>query len=1019
MAKRRLTKEVYRVLITKGRARERMKSRTGLNLILRLVGLTVLASIIASGVVAALGVGVAAGAYSMFTKNLPTPEEVKEASTQSFETTKIYAWGPDKDGDGKRDPVLIYEVIDPNAGDRNWLPLDQIPQDVINATIAMEDQDFWTNPGFDATGIARAFVNNLMGKRIQGASSITQQIVKRSVFTPKEQAQRSYSRKIKEILIATELTRRYSKQEILEWYLNTIFYGNLAYGIDSAARVYFGKSARDLTLSETATLVAIPQSPMINPFDDPEEALKRRDIALDRMVVEGYITSAQAEAAKREVWHLAHTQKRFDIKAPHFAMYVRRRLEQMFSPEMVARGGLRVYTTLDLDLNDEAQCAVTTYLRILSGEDPATVIPEMTAQGCQAAQYLPDVPARRIGQDFNAKNAAVMVLRPTTGEILAMVGSADYWNKDIDGKFNVAVDGLRQPGSSFKPFTYVTFLAQGHNAAHMFLDVRRAFNQGEGLPPYVPENYTRTYHGPVSLRNALAQSLNIPAVEAMSIAGIGNVIRTAHEMGITTLDQSLDHYGLSLTLGGGEVHLIDMVYAYSVFDNNGTMYGRPVPESERRPGFRELDPVAILRVEDRDGKVLYEYDRPQAKQILDPRLAYLITNILSDRRARWPAFGTPNALELSNDRPAAAKTGSTNNFTDNWTIGYTPQLVTGVWMGNTNPQDYMKNLPGSYGAAYIWHAVMEYALRDQPIVPFTRPEGLKEVTVCAISGKLPNGNCRTKTELMIPGTEPKEKDTMFQTFLVNKETGNLATIYTPPELVEQRVYMVLPPEAQDWVNSLPEDKRPPVPPSQYDTIYGPNQSQAEVAIISPTAYSYVTGVVPIIGNARGGNFAFYRLVFGKGMNPTQWSQIGPDHGNQVDHNVLENFDTTGLESGLYTLQLQVVGQDQQVRQVAIQLTVDHNPPKVALTYPPEGSEYKYGFDEWVNINAEVQDDYAIARVEFYQNDDPEPFKVRTVAPFNVNWTLKPPGNYSFRIVVYDAAGNKAEAGPVHIKVIPK
>ncbi|MGC9399813.1 MAG: penicillin-binding protein [Anaerolineae bacterium] len=1001
---------IIRSLIVAQREQRRVRSRTGVNLLLRVVGLITMLSLLASFLFVGVTVGTAAAAYSLVTQDLPTPEEVESASVKSFETTKIY------DRTGQH---LLYEVIDPNAGDRNWVSLDEVPEHLINATVAMEDKNFWANPGFDWYGITRAFINNLQGKPVQGASSITQQVVKRSVFSVEEQAEKSYSRKVIELLVSMELTRLYDKETILEWYLNTIFYGNLAYGIDAAARTYFGKSATDLTLPEVAMLVPIPQSPALNPFDAPEEAKKRQEIVLRRMVEEGYITQAEADAAAVEPLTYAELEERFDIKAPHFSMYVRRKMEEMYGPELVAGGGLRVYTTLDLDLNRQAQCVAQAYLRILNGEDPAAVIPEAVAAGCQAAQHLPDVPASRIGKDHNVHNAAVMVIRPTTGEILAMVGSADYWNDEIDGKFNVAVDGLRQPGSAFKPFTYVTLLSQGYNAAHMFLDVRKAFEQGEGRPPYVPVNYTRTYHGPVSLRDALAQSLNIPAVEAMSLAGVDNVLRTAHRMGINTLDKGLQHYGLSLTLGGGEVHLIDMTYAFSLFATNGVMYGEPVPEEEQRPGFRELNPVAILRVEDRNGNVLYQYDRPQFQRVLDARLAYLITDILSDRRARLPAFGSPNALELSNGRPAAAKTGTTNDFADNWTIGFTPQYVTGVWMGNTDHSQKMKNTPGSRGAAYIWHAVMEYLHQDEPIVPFSRPEGLIEVQVCEKSGKLPHEHCPVTTELMIPGTEPQEKDTLYQVYPVNKETGKLATIYTPPELVEERVYEVYPSEAQDWLNSLPEDQRPPTPPTEYDTIYGPDLASAEVAIISPTAYSYVRGAVPLIGNARGGDFAFYRVVFGAGMNPTEWTQIGPDHHNQVDKNVLEIFDTTGLEDGFYTLQLQVVGHNQNVRQAILQLTVDNTPPDVDLTYPPEGQVYEYGFDEWVNINAEVRDAYAIDRVEFYKNDEEEPFEVKSVAPYNINWTLEGVGEYSFYVKVYDAAGNETKTEPVTVRVKPR
>ncbi len=995
-------------MITLERERRRKQSRTGFNQVIRVVSMLILATLVANVLLLALGVGGAFAAYSTITQNLPTPEEVEAASIQNFETTKIY------DRTGKN---LLYEVIDPHAGDRNWVSLDELSEYTICATVANEDRTFWTNIGIDPSGLGRALWGNLRGNAIQGGSTITQQVIKNSVISPEERLQLSYWRKAKEIILAIELTRRYDKRQILEWYVNTNFYGNLAYGIDAASRVYFDKPASQLTLAEAATLSPIPQFPIMNPFDTPDEARKRQGITLDAMADVGCITAAQAEAAKIEAWHLASPAARYDIQAPHFSLYVRRELEKMYGPELVAGGGLRVYTTLDLDLQNQSQCVTQAYLRILKGEMPDTVIPEAVSQGCAAAQYLPDMPAQFVGTDLHVNNSAVVVIRPSTGEILSMVGSANYWDETIDGKFNVAADGLRQPGSSFKPFTYLTFLAQGGNAGHMFLDVRRAFSQGPGTAPYVPENYDRKYHGPVTMREALARSLNIPAVEAMANVGVDKVVHTAHKMGINTLDKGLQFYGLSLTLGGGEVHLLDMVYAFSVFANNGAMYGTPVPQSEKREGFRELNPVSILRVEDRDGKVLYEYKQPEGQQVVQAPLAYIMTDMMADRQARWPAFGTPNPLELANDRPAAAKTGTTNDYVDNWTMGFTPQMAVGVWMGNTDNTP-MTSLPGARGAAFIWHAVLEYGLQDEPIVDFVRPDGIENVAICAVSGLKPNGNCPVTSELMIPGTEPEEECQMHQVFLVNKETGRLATVYTPPELVEHKVYEVYPPEAADWLASLAEDRRPDIPPTEYDTVYGPNLSGAEVAIISPTAYAYVQGIVPIVGNAKG-DVAFYRLVFGSGMNPTQWQQIGPDHNNQVDQNLLENWDTTGLADGLYTVQLQVVGGDQNVRQYPIQLTVDKEPPRVDLTYPVEGSEYEAGFDEWVNVNAEVRDNYAVAKVEFYVNGQEQPFATRTVPPFNVNWTLQGVGTYTFKIIVYDAAGNKTEDGPVTVYVVPR
>lgn len=503
------------------------------------------------------------------------------------------------------------------------------------------------------------------------------------------------------------------------------------------------------------------------------------------------------------------------------------------------------------------------------------------------------------------------------------------------------------------------------------------------------------------------------------------MIRMAHRLGINTLNRGLDYYGLSLTLGGGEVHLLDMTYAFSVFATGGRMYGEAVPEEERRAGYRELNPVAILRVEDRNGNILYEYKEPKSQDILSPQLAYLMNSILSDQQARWAGFGHPNPMELSNDRPAAVKTGTTNDFRDGWTVGYTPQLAVGVWVGNTDNSE-MKNLPGVRGAGPIWHAVMEYALKDEEIVPFYRPDGLVERAVCAVSGKLPGPHCPTVNEIFIPGTEPTEHCDIHQVYMVNRETGRLCTVHTPPELCEERVYEVYPPEAADWLASLPEDRRPAQPPTEYDTAYGPLPTDAEVAIISPPPYSYIRGIVPIVGNARGGDFNFYRLVFGKGLYPTEWLQIGPDHGEQVDHNILEYFDTTSLD-GLYTLRLQVVDHSMTLREATIQVTVDNISPTVTLNHPEDGAVYETGRDEWANVNAEVED-YSVARVEFYGYAGPKsaepppdlaPFAVRTVAPFNVNWPLKETGEFTLYVIAIDEAGNSTTSERVTIRVVPR
>jgi penicillin-binding protein 1C len=942
------------LLALRQRRERRQRAKGGPGRLLLQVTLGVLALLLIGGVGTVLaGVGTAVGVYTYYAKDLPDPNEIVTRQ-ETFETTKIY------DRTGK---VLLMEVIDPRRGDRTLLPLEQIPEDFRNATIALEDKTFYSNIGIDPQGIVRAFWLNLQGQGVQGGSSITVQLVKNILIPEEERYEIKYSRKIKEAIMALEISRQYSKDQILEWYLNTNYYGNWAIGVEAASQVYFGKHASELSLAECAMLAPIVQYPAMNPIDNPDIAKQRQKIALDRLAEEGYITQTEAAAAYAQNLDIRTSMlKRYDIVAPHFAMYVRKQLEDQYGPELLYRGGLQVYTTVDLDIQRIAE------------EEARAQVAALQEQG------------------KDVSNAAVVVSRARTGEILAMVGSIDYWNEEIDGNVNVAI-APRQPGSSFKPYSYVTSFHQGHTAAQMVMDVHSCFDDYPN-PPYCPENYDREYHGAQSFRTALARSFNIPAVKVLNIVGVGNVIRTAHAVGLNTLNQDLDYYGLSLTLGGGEVWLLDMVYAYSVFANGGVMMGQPAKLP--RPGYRELDPVSILRVEDSNGQVLDEYRQPEARNVvladgreLSPQEAYLLTNVLSDNNARAAVFGSNSALRLS--RPAAVKTGTTTDYRDVWTIGYTPQIVTGVWVGN-NDNTPMEGVSSSRGAAPIWHNIMEriynegYAERllGELVEAFPQPTGMTRMEVCAVSGLLPTEHCPNRVNaLFIEGTEPTEYCNVHRVERVNRESGKLATACTPPELVEDRVYEVYPPEAADWVR----EQGIPQPPTQRDEIYGCSPEGGEVVILDPTLGGHVKEIVPIFGNARSGDFAFYRLEFGEGLNPSAWSQIGGDHYNQVDQNVLEYWDVRGLQDGLYTLQLTVVDNSQSFRRATIYVTVDNTPPTAAVGYPWPGRVYEVeAADEWANLAADVSDNVQIDKVEIYLDNELVDFTV--VEPYAVKWVLK-------------------------------
>ena len=631
-----------------------------------------------------LSIGSAAGLYSAYAQNLPDPTSI-QTEQASYETVKIY------DRTGKH---LLYESIDPRParGDRTYLGIAEIPQMVRDATIALEDRSFYTNIGVNPRGLGRAFLSNLRGGSVQGASSITQQLVKNVLIDPKERYQQSYARKIKEAVMAIEITRKYpgreGKNQILEWYLNYNFYGNAAYGIEAAANVYYNKPVKDLALDEIAVLAAIPQYPGLNPFQSPADAYRRQRKVLVSMVEAGYLTQEQADAATRyfntpllndladkglldegdlplvatgdrpataralnamvkadllsqeeadaakklpaPLWQYTResAQERYEIPpdAPHFAILVLQQLQEKYNtpeaPYFIWENGLKVYSTLDWDLQTYAECVARSHIASLRLQTPKPCQNDLAP--------LPAVPeALKQKFDHEVTNASVVAIRPNTGEVLTMVGSLDYFDDAIDGQVNVSL-ASRQPGSSFKPYTYLTAFESGAFApASMAMDVRTVFPD-PGNPPYTPENYDRKYHGPQTLRQALQRSYNIPAVWLMNQVGVANVIKTARRLGVSSLKNELNSYGLSLTLGGGEVALLDHAYAFSVLANGGVMAGQPVPADLQRPGYRKLDPVTILKVEDKDSQVLEQYTSPTVERVVEPGPAYLIDNVLSD-----------------------------------------------------------------------------------------------------------------------------------------------------------------------------------------------------------------------------------------------------------------------------------------------------------------------------------------------------------------------------------------------------
>ena len=673
--------------------------------------------------------------------------------------------------------TLLYEYAG-TIGKKIPITYDKLPKHLIDAAIASEDESFWTNPGVDFKAIARSTFINIKERRVvSGASTITQQLAKTSIISPQQIPSRSIFRKIREILIALRLTASYSKKDLLTMYFNQMYFGNLAYGIQAASSTYFDKDASQLSLAESAFLVGLLSSPdRRNPFTNGQEAKEKQAQVLDLMVKDGFILKEKAENAKQE--ELALAKKNTDIKAPHFVHYI---LEEIDALGIKNDQGINAYTTLD-------------YPTFTLSEDIAKLW------------------VNRLKDQHDLDNASLVLIKNDTGEILNMLGGIDYFDATHAGQVNMTT-ALRQPGSALKPVTYATAFMQGYTPATLIYDVRKVYKtkKGEG---FTPNNYDGRYNGLVLAREALASSLNLPAVEMLNRVGIKNFLKVARDLGITTFTQE-DRYDLSLTLGGGEVKLLELANVFASFARGGE--------------YKE--PFAIQKIVADNGKVLYEHKDKEGLQVFGQngkQVAYLISNILSDPKARIPGFSEKNPLVLSH--PTAVKTGTTTDWHDNWTVGYTPEFTVGVWVGN-NDNHPMRDITGVVGAAPIWNQFFEEFLKGKPTEQFIRPSRIKDVEVCALSGKLPDGICPEKTtEIFIEGTEPKEVSKLHKKIKIDKRNNLLAGETCPEDFVQEKTFIDYPPEAYTWAV---EDKQEVIP-RQFSPLCNGSQQVSEGTFLQIT-----------------------------------------------------------------------------------------------------------------------------------------------------------------------------------------
>lgn len=845
----------------------------------RVIAISLLLALV-GGVVTIAGLVIG---YQMIASDLPNPEELASRAS-TFETAILY----DRDGS------QLYSLADPTAGNRTYVTLDRIATDLVNATIATEDARFYTNPGFDPIGIARAIVQAAREREfVSGASTITQQLVRALLLSEDERTQRTFTRKVREIILAAEIWRTYPKDTILELYLNEIYYGNLAYGIEAASQTYFGKSAANLTLAEASLLAGLPQSPAVyDPYTAPELALGRQSQVLGLMVQEGYITQADAQTAIDQSAPVIRnlTPPQVTIRYPHFVFTVLQQLENLYGSQAIYRGGWRIYTTID-----------------------------------PAAQRLAEETVAANRANFNnggANNAALIALKPDSGEIVALVGSADFNDEAISGQVNMALTP-RQPGSSIKPFVFLTAFEQGWTPATLIWDVPTQFPDGAN-PPYEPKNFDDEFHGPLLVRPSLGNSYNIPAVKALEYVGVCNFIANVQKLGLTSLQDpgcaeggQPRNYGLALALGGGEITPLEMASAYAVLANGGRYY----------------PPFTISRITNSQGQAL-DYTPPAGgQQVITPEQAYLLTDILADNGARVTEFGQNNNLVIPNHR-VAAKTGTSGSsrldVRDGWTIGYTPQIVTAVWIGNTTPTPLAAGSSGYQLASPIWRAFMSGYLGDKPAVDFSRPAGVITVEICADSGAQPGAGCNNRRNELFASNQPPLDNgfDFFQRVPIDLWTGLVANNFCQEsvfeanfvnllvsgrddvrsrELNNAKLWLEGSPAGQNWAQAHNIALPLTLPPAQSCNQDTP---RPRAVIDQPPPNSEINAQIEIGGSASGPNFSDFVLEYGLSHDPGGWAIITPPNPTQVQNGLLASWDTTTVAySGPLTLRLTVFGPD--------------------------------------------------------------------------------------------------------------
>jgi membrane peptidoglycan carboxypeptidase len=904
--------------------------------------------------------------YSNFTSGLPSvellPLLLNPKDGQLLQPTRIY----DRTGQN------LLATLDNPGHTRSFLPANpdsqnHISPQLIQVTIATLEPGFWQDPGFslshltnnDPETIAERLVNDLL------------------LWNEPVGIKRAFQMRMLESQIVAE----YGRIQVLEWYLNSASYGHQAYGAEQAAQLYFGKSAAQLNLAESILLVASAQAPALNPLDAPKAAFDRQQQILAQLLTQRVISANEYIQARTVQLVIKPAPMETSVPARAFTRLIEKQLEAQFSSDRLERGGVKITTTLDFDLQIQLECSARSQLLQLENDNHE--VKTLNGGICQAAKLLPTFTALDQPEPKTLTASAVLI-NPQNGQILALLGDTT-----ADGE--TASLNRRSPGSLLSPIAALTAFARGYGPASLVWDIPASL-PGEMADQKNPDGI---FHGPVRLRMALANDYLAAITQILGQIGPENVWTLAGQLGFN--DLAGNQKPGSLLFQGGSVSLLEVAQAYAAFANLGVQYGEQVA------GQTTPVNIGILNITGLDGRVWYQAGDPIQQSAVSSQLAYLVHNILADETSRWPSFGHPNPLEIG--RPAGVKLGQTSDGQQVFIAGYTPQRLAVVWIGLPNETNTPTALDPKKSAG-LWHAIMQYANQELPAEEWQTPAGITTLDVCDPSGLLPTNACPAVVrEVFLNGNEPTSADNLYQVLQVNRETGFLATVFTPPALVEEKRFLMVPPEAQEWARNAGL----PIPPQSYDLIQAA-QVLPNVQISSPEIFSYVHGIVKIIGSAGGEGFSTYRIQAGQGLNPQDWLQIGQDQNKPVISGELATWDTQGLD-GLYALRLAVVRQDRRIETATIQVTVDNQPPTVKLTYPAQGNPFTP--DQIVVFQADAQDKIGLQRVEWYL--DGSKLGETLEAPFSFSWKAAA-GKHQLFVRAVDLAGNQTDSEKITFTV---